>query len=386
MNICPRYSRPCIAANTTLAKTAHSAYSPAGPTLLSESTEARNVSVLNLPICVTWWTCYTSHRFKNPIYLWAKWCHGFCRCSVGIDRVCWATSYCHQSNSVRSAVWRTQNDTDIKLCCCCCCCCVLAYSIASLIPYDQLFVELKPLLCTHIFSINKCSLFWIFVFSFFSYRPIPLTCNRSLQLKYRRNSRHDIKLLYRHVYLAESPLHSGDRQLRRSGGAYPYQATGNDVTLEWRYVHLSTRATSIQSFVQGDKHLGLPDTNIHGVAEQTCPDMPFLCKTHGRYIVCLALEPHAKQSLMTFLSGVMRVFRWLRTLPPDAWSLIQTTQTPTIPPADSTSEKCVRCMAYLRYQTVRRHRTSNSDTLPFPYHPRSDGDWLYQNVRLQTCS
>ena len=46
---------------------------------------------------------------------------------------------------------------------------------------------------------------------------------------------------------------------------------GNDV-----YVNIFKRV-QLQSFVQGDKRLGLPDTNIHGVTEQTCPDMSFLC-------------------------------------------------------------------------------------------------------------
>ena len=34
-------------------------------------------------------------------------------------------------------------------------------------------------------------------------------------------------------------------------------------TLVSGYVHLYTHATSIQSYVQGDKHPGLPHTNIH---------------------------------------------------------------------------------------------------------------------------
>ncbi len=130
--------------------------------------------------------------WTNTIYPSAKLCHGFCHCSVGIDRVCWTTSYNHQSNSVRSAVWRSQNYINIKPLLLLLCVFVLTYSISNLIPYDQLFVELKPLLCTHIFSINKCSSFWNFMFSFFRSRPIPLTCKRSLQLTCRRNSRPNI--------------------------------------------------------------------------------------------------------------------------------------------------------------------------------------------------
>ena len=66
----------------------------------------------------------------------------------------------------------------------------------SQIPYGQLFDEHKMywfiikshsvrptvcrtqyinIICTHIFSINKCTLFWIFVFSFFRSRPNSLT-------------------------------------------------------------------------------------------------------------------------------------------------------------------------------------------------------------------
>ncbi len=40
-----------------------------------------------------------------------------------------------------------------------------------------------------------------------------------------------------------------------------------------RYVHLYTHGTSIQSYVQGEKHLDLPHTTIQGVTEQTRPDM-----------------------------------------------------------------------------------------------------------------
>ena len=47
-------------------------------------------------------------------------------------------------------------------------------------------------------------------------------------------------------------------------------------TLVSRFLHLYTHATSNQSYVQGDKHLDLPDTTIHGVTEQTRPDMLWL--------------------------------------------------------------------------------------------------------------
>ena len=53
----------------------------------------------------------------------------------------------------------------------------------------------------------------------------------------------------------------------------------------------------------GDKHLGLPDTNIHGVTEQTCPDMPFLCKT----TVFLTLPSPSRRIVSKFLSRAMRV-------------------------------------------------------------------------------
>ena len=101
-NICPRYAMPCTTANTTLAMTAHSVYSPTGPTRLPECTETTNVSVLNLPICVTWWTCYTLHRFNKPNISLGKMMSWLLPFSVGIDRVCWATSYSHQSNFLRS--------------------------------------------------------------------------------------------------------------------------------------------------------------------------------------------------------------------------------------------------------------------------------------------
>ena len=39
-----------------------------------------------------------------------------------------------------------------------------------------------------------------------------------------------------------------------------------------------------------------------------------------------------------------------------------------------------------RYPSVRRHKTSNSDTLPFPYLQRSGGAKLYQNVRRQNMN
>ena len=38
-------------------------------------------------------------------------------------------------------------------------------------------------------------------------------------------------------------------------------------------------------------------------------------------------------------------------------------------------------VAELRYKSVRRHRTSDPDTLPFPRLPRSGGAHQYQNVR-----
>ena len=69
------------------------------------------------------------------------------------------------------------------------------------------------------------------------------------------------------------PLHLGDRELRRRGGAYGTRLSVTTCTLVSRYVHLHTHATSIQSYVRGDKHLDLSDTTIHGVTEQTRPDM-----------------------------------------------------------------------------------------------------------------
>ena len=69
-------------------------------------------------------------------------------------------------------------------------------------------------------------------------------------------------------------------------------------TLVSRYVHLYTHATSIQSYVQGDKHLDLPDTTIHGVTEQTRPDM---WRLHFR---CCCMLHVQNQSVSKFLCGI----------------------------------------------------------------------------------
>ena len=78
------------------------------------------------------------------------------------------------------------------------------------------------------------------------------------------------------------------RRRRRRGGAYTYRTIGNDV-----YVSITLRpslkhATSFQSYVQGDKHLDLPDTIIDGVTEHAA-------LTSGDYNSGFEGMPHVKK-------------------------------------------------------------------------------------------
>ena len=142
-------------------------------------------------------------------------------------------------------------------------------------------------------------------------------------------------------------------------------------TLVSRYVPLYTPATSTQSFVQGDKHLGLPDTNIHGVTEQTCPDMPFLCKTTD-CLTTIAYHTHCQQIPESRDACKHRMSVPSYTLGRQPFAAVGRRRSPR------------QHVAELLYQSVRRHRTSYSDTLPFPRLPRSGGARPYQNVRRQT--
>ena len=72
-----------------------------------------------------------------------------------------------------------------------------------------------------------------------------------------------------------SPLHSGDRQLQRSGGAYPYQAIGKDVYVSITLLP-SINACNFNPDIRPGRQTSWLAWYIHDVTEQTCPDMPFL--------------------------------------------------------------------------------------------------------------
>ena len=136
-------------------------------------------------------------------------------------------------------------------------------------------------------------------------------------------------------------------------------------TLVSRYVHLYTRATSTQSFVQGDRYLGLPDTDIYGVTEQTCPDMPFLCKTTVSHS-STACQTHCQQIPESRNACKHRMSVPSYTLGRQPFAAVGRRQSPR------------QHVAELLYQSARRHRTSDHDTFPFPRPPRSGGARQYK--------
>ena len=169
-----------------------------------------------------------------------------------------------------------------------------------------------------------------------------------------------------------SPLHLGEVGLTRT------RLSVTTCTLVSRYAHLYTHATSCQSYVQGDNHLHLPDTTIHGVTEQTRPDMQWL---HFRCWLMLHVQ---NQSVSKFLCGV----NGCRSTPDHrmsgSWCPMRRKiytfgrRPATIPICAAALTLLFRCLIL---STPREKRWSLTITLSCPYLPRSGGVWLYQNVR-----
>lgn len=105
-----------------------------------------------------------------------------------------------------------------------------------------------------------------------------------------------------------SPLHSGERQLRRRG-VYPYQAIGNDL-----YISIMLRPS-------------LNACNFITIIRPGRQSSWFAWwKYTRRYRTNMSWHDIPQQnSFMTFLIGLKRAYRWLRVLPPDVWSSIYAT-------------------------------------------------------------